>query len=459
MVATRLAHAAANTKWDHLPEAVRAQVQDLFLDTIAVIAAGLSDPSYAPLVATMANSPGPASVPGLPLGLSLHEAVQINGGATTVLQLQDGHRMARGHPASHIVPVLLALAEESESSSHAVYAAFVAGYEVGSRIGIAMDGLHPALHDTGTWSTIAAAVAATHLLSGGDEAALQYSIETAAALAPMPYRDLPVKGATAHHLYIGLGASTALTVAQGVAAGLTPLAGTLESFFGPRAGAHFDAAKLTDGLNGADEWATFECLNAYIKVHPTCAHLHGANDAVTTLIKRHELTATAVKHVEIFTYGAALEFDNPQPANALAARFSMEATTAIALSHGALNEQTLTDKNLHSDDVQEVMTRISVRHDPALDAFYPAGRPARVTVTLENGDSLTELVVEPLGDSTNPLDKKARRDKAVRLLSYRFAPHDADRVAQAVEHYTAGESVTGLTQALRRPTSPILSQP
>lgn len=446
-----LARAAACTTYEGLPETVRTQAADLMLDTLAVCAAGLSHPSYAPYVHahTHLKESGQATVLGHGQGFPVHTAVLLNAGASTVLQLQDGHRMARGHPASHIAPTLLALAEETVAPAHAVLAAFVAGYEVGARIGIAMEGLNHFLHDTGTWSTIGTSVAAAHLLSAGDETVIANAIEASAAVALMPYRDLPVQGASAHHMYIGLGATTGLTAARASVAGLTPLPGTLETFFGPRAGAAFDAGKLTDGLSDEGGWSTYECLNAYFKIHPICAHLHGANDALCALIKTHALTAEDTTAVEIATYGAGLAFDNPMPANALAARFSQAACAAIALCTGALDETALTDDTLHSAAVQNLMGHVSVIHDPALDADYPAGRPARVTITTTSGAQHSEQVVYPVGDHTNPASRTALRAKAERLLAVRYGPDGATNVCAAFEVYVGGGEVEGVTRALR----------
>ena len=447
-----LAAAAAQTEWTALPKSVRNQATALFLDTLAVSAVGLSHESYAPFVSSLIQESGCATIPGVGDGVPVTTAIQINGGATTVLQLQDGHRMGRGHPASHLTPALLALAEATDAPAPAVLAAFVAGYEVGARIGIALGGLDPALHDTGTWTTIAVAVAATHLLSGGrDDDLIAAAIEIAAAVALMPYRDLPVAGATAHHLYVGIGSVTGVMAARAVMAGQTPLPGTLERFFGPRTGAAFDPARLMDGIDNHGRWSTYEIERAYFKVHPTCAHLHGANDAVLALIERHGVTGESVDAVEIAAYGAGLAFDNAAPENDLAARFSLAATTAIALCRGRLDVSTLTTVTLHDPDVQDMMARIRVVHDPNLDADYPAGRPTRISIGLHNGQTVEETVVHPLGDHTNPLSDEALRQKARDLLSIRFPDDGVHRIASAFTGYVDGASIRELTNALRTP--------
>ena len=450
--ARHLARAAAQTHWAALSETVREQTAALFLDTLAVSAAGLVHETYAPLVKSLSRERGCATVPGLTEGVPVSTAVQINGGATTVLQLQDGHRLGRGHPASHMMPALLALAEDSNATAEAVLGAFVAGYEVGARIGMALGGLDPALHDTGTWTTVGTAVASVHLLTGGkDEALLATAIEASAAVALMPYRDLPVAGATAHHLYIGIGATTAVMAARAVIAGQTALPGTLESFFGPRTGAAFDATHLTDGLGDDGGWSRFEIERAYIKVHPTCAHLHGANDAVIALLQQHNFKSEDISAIEIATYAAGLAFVNPAPENDLAARFSLTATTAIVLHFGRLDIATLTTKSLNDPAVKDLMARIRVMHDPDLDADYPAGRPTRVTVTLNDGRRLEHKVVFPLGDHTHPLPADALRQKAIQLLRVRFKSSAAEKIVSAFDAYVEGAPLNDFSAALQQP--------
>ena len=448
---TTLARAAAATRWDNIPDESRAQAADLFRDTLAVISAGLVHSSYAPFAQAHCSGTGQATVPGFAEGVPLHAAVLVNGGATTVLQLQDGHRLARGHPASHLVPALLSVAEEKQASIEQVMSAFVAGYEVGARVGIAMGGMNQALHDTGTWSTIATAVAVTHLLTEGNADLIGAAIEAAAAIAPMPYRETAPSGATVHHLYIGIGATTGITVATAVLAGLSPLPGTLDGFFGPRAAAAYDPGKLTQGIDSGDKWSHYELLDAYIKVHPTCAHLHGVNDAVAGLIKEHALTADDVAKVEVGICAAAHEFDNPAPDNDLAARFSASATIAIALHDGKLGITNISDDKLDAPGVRDLMQRVHVSYDPKLDAGYPEGRPSRVDISCHDGRDLTLSIIHPLGDCTNPLGGAARRAKARELFSHRFGEAATDEILSVWDDVVVGGRLASLSHALRAP--------
>jgi 2-methylcitrate dehydratase PrpD len=452
-----LAQAVAATDWASLPAPARAQALDLFRDTLAVIAAGAVHPDFAPWLRRLGEAEsGPCTAIGLVQGVPAATAALLNGGATTVLQWQDGHRMARGHPASHLVPALLALAEARDAPAAEVMSAFVGGYEAGTRIGIALGGLRAPLHDGGTWATLGAAAACARLL-GGDAATIAAALEAAATLAPMGWRDTVSQGATVHHLFIGLGAGTALTCAQSAFAGLGAIPGTLERFFGPRAGADFRPAALTDGIGEDGCWSRLELGNAYLKWHPVCAHFSGLADALVLLQQAHRTeTGRALRHdevaaVEVALYGTALAYDAPRPASELAARFS-----AAAIVHAALDPEGLAGPALARTAVDGApsrawLERVQVLHDPSLDAGYPAGRPVRVTLRLLDGRTRPATVRDVYGDRARPLTAEDRGRKWGRALGMAFDAAAATRVLGTFDDYVAGRApIAAVSAALRK---------
>ncbi|MEZ2410745.1 MmgE/PrpD family protein [Bosea sp. RCC_152_1] len=215
---------------------------------------------------------------GFPEGVPAAVAGLVNGAAMTVLQLQDGHRRARGRPMSHVLAAALAIAEEIGAPSSAFLDAVMAGYEIAARVGASLGGMQALLHDTDTFGCIGAAVAAAHLLGCEHSAAertalIEAAIGNAAAVALFPFRDTCMEGASAHHLFVGLGVQNGINAARGAWAGLVPSAATLERFFGPRAGEAFDPSLMTDGIGSDGRWSRYEIEDAYLKWHPVCAHL------------------------------------------------------------------------------------------------------------------------------------------------------------------------------------------
>ena len=81
-----------------------------------------------------------------------HTASLINGTAGTVLEMDEGHQFARGHPGMHVLPALLAA---SENTSHSISGkdflkAFIIGYDIAARMGLATS-LNPNMRPLGTW--------------------------------------------------------------------------------------------------------------------------------------------------------------------------------------------------------------------------------------------------------------------------------------------------------------------
>jgi 2-methylcitrate dehydratase PrpD len=124
-----------------------------------------------------------------------------------------------------------------------------------------------------------------------------------------------------------------------------------------------------------------------------------------------------VAAVDIATYAHGLAYDNHAPETELAARFSAAFTTAIALQRGGLGYDAITAAALADPAVRALAAKVHVHHDPALDQHYPAGRPARVTITLLDGRAVTETCLYPRGDHTNPTTRTERRDKARKLFA------------------------------------------
>ena len=164
------------------PADVRDRVVDLVADCVAVAALGSARAELRRLVECTAWAPPRATRPSLGRArLARDDRQLLNGTAAAADQLQDGHRLARGHPASHVVPAVLALAEQAGTDGTRDTPAVLAGYEAGVRVGRAMGGTPPGVHDIGTWGPVAVAAAIARLLAPGDADAARRAVELAAS--------------------------------------------------------------------------------------------------------------------------------------------------------------------------------------------------------------------------------------------------------------------------------------
>ncbi|WFE36334.1 MmgE/PrpD family protein [Micromonospora sp. WMMD975] len=432
----RLAATAAATDWASAPAAVRDRVLDLVADTVAVAALGSGRAELRALAAGCTGS-GASTVVGSPHRRPVGDAQFLNGSAIAADQLQDGHRPARGHPASHVVPAVLALAEDRDLTGAELLSSVLAGYQVGVRVGRAMGGTPDGVHDIGTWGQVGAAAGVARLLAPGDVDAARRAIELAGSAVLLSDAATVFAGRTGGHAFLGASVQLGASLGAAAVAGLEPLPGALER--------HFAAVAARDWSAGGPEHG-HEVLAGYTKAHPTCAHLHGVNDAVADIVAATG-PLTDVDRVEVRTFAHAARFDTVAGSE-LAARFSVPTSVAVALLTGALDETTLTTATVCSAPVRDLAARVEVRHDPALDAGYPAGRPARVRVVRADGSELTGAADLPRGDGTRAFDRDTSRTKARRLLDHRFPGH-ADAVLAAVDGLAAGGDARSLGAALR----------
>jgi len=444
MTLAGLGAAVAHTSWPDAPAEVRDRVVDLVADCVAVAALGSGRAELRRLVDVHdgLTPTGPASVLGSPRGWPPMTAMQLNATAIAADQLQEGHRMARGHPASHVVPAVLALAEQRDAGGTELLSAVLAGYEAGVRVGRAMGGTPTGVHDIGTWGQIAVGAATARLLAPGDAGAAERALELCGSAVLLTDAHTVFAGHAGSHTF--LGSSVQAGASQGIAAvaGLAGAPGALARHLGTVGAARWDPAPLS--VPGT--WETYEILGGYVKVHASCAHLHGVNDAIADLVAQG-VSGRDVHSVRVRAFAGAAGFDAVADGE-LAARFSVPTTVALGLLDGRLDESTVTDERVRADEVSDLASRVEVIHDPALDAGYTDGRPARVTVVLSDGSAVEAGADRPRGDADRALSRDELRAKAHRLITGRFGEKGAV-VLQAVHDLAADLPVAALGQTIR----------
>jgi 2-methylcitrate dehydratase PrpD len=385
VTSAELAAFAAELELGDLPPAVLERARAVAADTLGVIVAGSRHPFLVALREQLADG-GPAPVLGTRACAAPGVAALLNAAACTALQADEGHRETASHPAIHVLPAAFAVAAKTGAGGAELLRALVGGYEVAIRVGLELGGSAHDLHTHGNWPVVGAAVAAGMVLRLGAQA-LEPLLDAAAMLCVHAPARTAFEGFTAHHYLAGLGAQTAVTLALGAATGMTSSRGGL---------AHLATVRARTGpVRLAGEW---EILRNYFKLEPLCAHALTPLDAAAELLPE----AGDIAAVTVETYGAAMVLASSQPATDLAARFSIPYAVAARLLAPA--ERTVVSATAPHDDaaVRELMGRVTVVHDPALDAGYPAGRPCRITLRTGSGAVRTASRRLPRGDWQNP---------------------------------------------------------
>jgi 2-methylcitrate dehydratase PrpD len=228
----RLAAFAAELRYEDLPEAMRVRARMAVLDALAIMlgavdfARGNGDhelETYLRLVAPQ----GPATVVGLGRKTSPMLAAFAGGVLCEVLDCSDCNLTARIHNGPAIVPTVLALAEAEGATGREAMTALIAGYEIGTRLGHAIQPAHwyRGFQITGTMNTPAAAATAARLL-GLDAAGIAAAIGIGGFIMPVSNGDNVFNGHSAKPIHGGQPALCGISAAYLAQAGYR--AGPLE---------------------------------------------------------------------------------------------------------------------------------------------------------------------------------------------------------------------------------------
>lgn len=400
---TRLAGLAAATRFDDLSAATVAAVRAVTLDTLGAMLAGSRLTENARLADLAAERSGSrtATLVGHPGKAEPMLAALANATAGVSLEMDEGNRWGGGHPAIHVLPATLAVAEELAADGRRFIEALVAGYEVTSRLGGASQ-VRPNVHSHGTWGTAGAAVAVARL-RGHDAPAIRTVINLATSMSPANSWQPCFEGATIRNLYPGRSNMQAILATHLLACGYTAVRDAPSDLYGTILGDHFDHDAVVDGVTADDRVAVYRIERNYFKFHACCLYNHPVLDAVHSLVHTEGIAAHDVQRVRVTSLPFVTRMADPSPANMLAAKFSVPYAVAAALVKGTTDVSAFRDAVRDDPRVRQLAARVEVSGDATMSMRGGPDRPtARVSVELGDGRVLTREASVVRGDALNP---------------------------------------------------------
>jgi 2-methylcitrate dehydratase PrpD len=416
----KIAHALTSLTYEELSDAARHSARRCLYDAIACAAAGQSHPAVAAAhrYAREWFRDGCASVWFRDDRLSSHGAAFVNAYATSILDIDDGHRAAAGHPGAAVVPAIVAAAECYEASFSDILLAIVCGYEAGIGIAKSRDPLRLISVATGRWSAVAVAAGVAKLRG--------LSVEKMANAIAIAESQAPNLLAADHSGFLGGDTKEGIpwSVLTGFAAAdqaALGLHGYLAALDNPNI-YKVDQSDADFGKNG------YLIETTYFKEYSCCRWTHSAIEAVSDM-RKAGLQSDLIEDIEISTFERAVTLKNPtSPDNLIAAQFSLPFTVAMALVDGDDSLKPMTIESLGRKDIVRVAEMITMRIDDELDSCFPGQIPARVKVRAA-GQHFEREVRAPLGDPVNPLSDSRLIEKSVRLCSQLKSDRQMDGLA------------------------------
>jgi 2-methylcitrate dehydratase len=362
------------------PEAVR-RAKLLALDNLGVALAAAPLPLGTKIRAYVSglDSHGAARLWGVDGSAAPALAALANG---TLSSAQDFD--AGWHLTTHTFPAAIAAGEHAGASGAAVLEGFIAGYEAGARLIGVVDSARAAgagmtargWYHVGFVGPLASALAAGKVL-GLDPGQLRGALGTAAATSGGVRRNF---GTMAKAYQAGnaamQGVQAALLATSGFAGDLDVLEaplGLLAALDVPDGQAEREIGRL------GHDWELLASLK--IKRFPACTPAHQPVQLALELQRQHGFAAAEVEAIEADLHTFSLLRLNP--ADEVAAGFSLPYLLAVALLDGELTLSQMDDQRVHDPAVRRLMAAVHSAGDS-----YPSGaedHPEHLVIRLRDG--------------------------------------------------------------------------
>lgn len=440
-----------DVRYDNLPEKAADNAKLYIEDLLGVALAGSVRPQGEIWRSYFCRGGAPESTAwgaGLER-LPSERAAALNAACAHVMDMDDVHNASITHLGAITIPAALAVGQLLHRSGREVIAAIAAGYEIGARVGEAINpGSYHYWHTTGVVGALCSAVAAGKLM-GLDRGQLLNAIGSAGTQAAGLWQFLE-DGAmsktlhTANATLCGLRsarlAALGFTAARDILAGEHGLLGAMTPDNHPEV--------LTRGL----DWSTCALLSNSLKPYACCRHTHSANYCAELLRQEHTLEPEHITRIVDHTYQVAVNtVDDPAPATPYGYKFSGQYCIAAMLVYGSLQESVFTPEATSAPAVRELMGKISLVCDPELEASYQADRNRwahRLEVTMDDGRVFTKQVEYPYGDFNNPFSWEFEHQKFHTLADDVLGREGADELSRRIPRLEELDDVNELFQGL-----------
>jgi len=424
-VTETLARYALDVSYRSLPKEVVHQAKRCFLDLIGVALGGSRQSLARILLKTVCEFGGnpQATVWGHGVKTSVTHAALVNGAMAHALDYDDTHVRGMGHPSAPLIPALLAVAEWKGASGKAALEAFIAGFEVETRIGEGMGVKHynRGWHGTSTFGRFGAAMAAGKLLGLNLE-----QMKTAMGLAGTQAAGLRlVFGTMTKPFHPGKSAFDGVLSAVLAQRGFTCAPNIIEGKKGYLEVLGEDS-RLEPMVKNLGK--KYEVLNDTFKPFAACLFTHPTIDALIQMRNKYHLKPEDVEEISCDVAGFCLDAaGQAEPKTALAGKFSVYYCAALALAEGVAGEDKFTDRKVVDPRLVALRKKVKARAVPGYK-----DTEAKVTVTTKGGKTYSIYVDTPKGDPRNPPADRELEEKFRTLAPVALSKSKIDRLVKTI---------------------------
>lgn len=358
-------------KYEDIPEEVYERAKWVLLDSIGCILNGMNG----------------RCIPYEEDGVLKSAAAMVS------TELYEGNRFAVGHPASHIVPLLLEEIRKRDITYKEALRIFICAYEIAARWGDAVRFTDDILGH-GTIMISGPAVVEGMLERMTEDNFAEY-ILLCESLPEVSTWQSVFEGSALHDYYPGIAEVNVRHALFMLKDGVRSSGTVLKSIFEDIIMAKLNEEKLSAKLG--NDWYL---LKNYFKVHSGCRFIHPFADIIQEL-KNKGLKKDDIEHIHIYTYKKASRLVKQNNVNALGAKFSTPISLATLIIKGRLYPSDFEDVT-ENKEIMELSECIYLEEAERYNTMLPDIRGGCVMIKKKNGDLIKKEVFHAAGDFDNP---------------------------------------------------------
>ncbi len=439
-VTKELAQYAVAVEFDDYPADTVDLAKMYILDSLGCMFGGAVSELGQSMIKTVGSMGGEpqSSVIGTDIKMPTVQAALINGTTANALDF-DETLLGLGHPGATVISTALALGEKRNISGKDFISAVLLGYDIGNRIGRAVQPTYARLQQvwfTGTWQTFGSVSAAAKILGLDlDKTLNAYGIAGATApLASTQKWGFEAEERPVHWVKepTGWPSWTGLMAAELASNGFIGNRFILDGEHGFWIMAGSDQCNfemMTEGLG-----SEYEVRRISIKPYSTCRWHHAALDCITELKAAHALTPEQIERVVIHSFDWVKTHEVYAPTNMVDTQFCIPHAASMVLHGRPPGPAWSTAEVLFDEDMIAFSRKISVEIDEKINKTYHAEDKiaARVEITTTTGETHSAFCDLPRGELDNPVSQAEVENKFRGLASDTLGADGAEALLELV---------------------------
>jgi 2-methylcitrate dehydratase PrpD len=432
-----------------LPAEVAEEAKHHLLDTLAAMISGseLAPGQAAQRFVRSFSTGGPSTVAGTKLTSSPVDAALANAEMAQADETDDSHNDSRSHPGCSVVPAALAIGEALGCDGTRFLRSVTLGYDVGTRVVMAMNGAAFSYESSLATHSIAGtfgATAAAACIAGLDARRMRWTLDYAAQQSSgIVAWQRDTDHIEKSFVFAGMPARNGVTAALVVRSGWNGVddifsgSGNYFLAYAPKA----QRERLADRLG-----ERYEIVQTDIKKWTVGSPIQGPLDAIVAIREKRPFEADQVRRVTARLAPTVAEVvDNRDIPD-----ICLQHMVAVMLLDKTASFQAAHDKARMKDaTVLRQRAKVTLVRDDELTKLLPV-RVAIVEIEFTDGTRSSERVEAVRGTPRNPMSRAEVIDKARSLTAPVIGRAQADRLIETVYAIETVKDIRSLRPLLQR---------